>query len=197
MRQQIPNRVKIPLQEYHLYKLKVLDVGCGSGAYLKFFGEGSMGIEIMPDRVERARKAGFRVVEGNIEDIAGIDLPRNYFDAIWLSNILEHVVSPHQTLVNVSILLKEGGIVFVKIPLIPNILFGEIYKILAGKKKLGYKASTHLYAFNRRAAEFIVERAGFEVIESSAFFPPNRFCKIFDFFFRDILPTITIVARKI
>ena len=196
MKQKIPNRVILPLKKYHLDKIKVLDVGCGFGEYLQFFGEGSMGIDIKADRVQKASGMGFHIVEGNIEDIDNVDLPRNYFDAAWLSNILEHVNSPHETLTNVLSLLKENGIAFIKIPLIPNTIFGKVYKVLSGKKKLGFLASSHKYAFTRKTAEFDILRSGFEIVESSAFFPPNRFYKIFDFFFKDMIPTITIVARK-
>ena len=196
MTQKIPNRVILPLKKYHLNKIKVLDVGCGFGEYLQFFGEGSMGIDIKADRVQKASETGLRIVEGNIEDIDRVDLPRNYFDAAWLSNVLEHVNSPHQTLTNVASLLKENGIIFIKIPLIPNMIFGKVYKFLTGKKKLGYLAATHKYAFTRKTAEFDIGRAGFEIIESSTFFPPNSFHKLFDFLFKDMATTITIVARK-
>jgi len=196
MTQKIPNRVILPLKKYHLDKIKVLDVGCGFGEYLHFFGEGSMGIDIKADRVQKASGTGLRIVEGDIEDIDHVDLPRNYFDAAWLSNVLEHVNSPHQTLRNVSLLLKENGLVFIKIPLIPNTFFGKIYKFLTKKKNLGYLAASHKYAFTRRTAEFDIVRSGFEIVESSTFFPPNSFHKLFDFLFKDMATTITIVARK-
>jgi len=195
MEQKIPNRVILPLKKYQLGKLKVLDVGCGYGDYLKFFGKESMGIDIRKEQVEETVKRGLKAVLGDIENDSGI-LPQNFFDAAWLSNVLEHVNSPHKTLSNTALILKEGGLVFIKIPLIPNDIFGFLYKKATRKKNLGYKAATHFYAFNRKTAEFTIERAGFEVVESSAFFPPNRFYKIFDFFFKDMIPTITIVARK-
>lgn len=191
----IPNRVILPLKIYHLNQKKVLDVGCGYGDYLKFFGEGSMGIDLRQEMVDATLVRGLKAIRGDIEKDDSV-LPGNYFDAAWLSNVLEHVSSPHKTLANTRRSLAEGGLIFVKIPLIPNSIFGFLYKKLTRKKKLGYKAATHLYAFNRKTAEFIIERAGFEIMESSAFFPPNRFYKIFDFLFKDLLPTITIVAKK-
>ena len=195
MTQKIPNRVILPLKKYHLDKIKVLDVGCGFGEYLQFFGEGSMGIDIREKQVEETVKRGLKAVLGDIEQDSTI-LPKDFFDAAWLSNVLEHVNSPHKTLAHTALTLKEGGLVFVKIPLIPNNIFGFLYKKATKKKNLGYKAATHLYAFNRKTAEFIIERAGFEIIESSAFFPPNILHKVFDFLFKDMATTITIVARK-
>jgi len=175
--------------------MKVLDVGCGFGDYLQFFGPGSMGIDIRTDRVTEAIRRGFHAIEGDIEGSEHI-LPQNYFDAAWMAGVLEHVQSPHKTLLSAKSTLKEGGLLFLSVPLIPNTFFGLTYKILTRRKRFGYEAATHLYAFNRKSAEFTVERAGLEVIETSTFFPPNALHRIFDFFFKDMVPTITIVARK-
>jgi len=148
----VPKRIIIPLKKYNLAHERVLDVGCAYGDYLRFFGEGSLGVDIVSKSITFARSIGLNAKLCNIEG-DNFDLPENYFDAAWVSNILEHVESPRKCLQNIRFTLKKDGLIFVKIPLIPSQLFAFVYKVLTRNSRLGYTASDHTYAFSLKTAD--------------------------------------------
>lgn len=180
----LPLKLAMPLKKYNLDKKRVLDIGSAWGEFLIHFGPGSKGIEILPESVKFSRSLGLNVDEYNFEDEWRED--NESFDAIWCSNVLEHVVSPHQLLRRFHSALKDDGLIFVRIPTIPsNWLYLKINKLLLGF--LGHEALQHINAFTRKTAEFTIERAGFKIIESSAFLP----------ILKDACSFITVVAQKI
>lgn len=189
----IPSSFVIPYEKYRLWGKKVLDVGCSYGFYLIHFGAGSVGVEISEKMVNFARAIGLTVVNCDIEN--SIEVEDKAFEAAWCSNVLEHMVSPHKLLKEIHRKLKPNGLTFLKIPLIPNRVFQGALN-MAGRKA-GYKASEHLYAFTKDTGEFVVERAGYKVIEANTFCPPSKTLnRILNPLLFRCTPTITIVAEK-
>ncbi len=189
-----PLKLQLPLKKYGLGKKKVLDVGSAWGEFLIHFGPDSKGIEVNDREVSFSKSLGLNVEQYNIED--EWRETSESFDAIWFSNVLEHIVSPHEVLRNFHRTLKPGGLLFVRVPTIPsNSLFIFLNKVFLGF--LGYKAAQHINAFTRRTLEFTIERSGFKIIESNIFLPPIRWLNsLINPFLRDFLSFITIVARK-
>jgi SAM-dependent methyltransferase len=97
----------------------LLDVGCGSGAWLALHAEGGFaaaGIEPDPHAAERARvHRGLAVHTGTIHDAP---YPRESFDAVNLSHVLEHVPDPRETLSAARDFLVSGGLLALSIPVI-------------------------------------------------------------------------------
>ncbi|MFH1990704.1 MAG: class I SAM-dependent methyltransferase [Patescibacteria group bacterium] len=179
----LPLKLAMLLKKYNLDKKRMLDIGSAWGEFLIHFGPGSKGIEVLPEAVKFSKLLGLDVDEYNFED----EWRENAgsFDAIWCSNVLEHVASPHQLLRNFHKTLKENGLIFVRVPTIPsNWLYLKLNKLLLGF--LGYEAVQHINAFTRKTAEFTIERAGFKIIESNNFLP----------FLKDACSFITVVAQK-
>jgi SAM-dependent methyltransferase len=164
----MPATFIIPLAKYRLNEKSVLDVGCGYGPYLAHFGGGSCGFDISGRMVRFASAIGLRAVEGDIERDA---LPFGPYDAVWCSNLLEHVVSPHGVLRKFHGVLKDGGLLFLKVPLIPHPFLSWLYHCAVGRP--GYLADEHLYAYSKKTIEFIVLRAGFRIIEIDCFWPAS------------------------
>jgi len=191
----MPLKLVLPLQKYDLDKKKILDVGSAWGEFLIHFGSGSKGIEILPEAAKFSKSLGLNVDEYNFEDEWYEE--SESFDAVWCSNVLEHVVAPHQLLRRFYDALRENGLVFIRVPTIPsNWLYIGLNKLFLGF--LGYKAYQHINAFTRRTIEFTVERAGFKIIESNIFLPKNKFLsKFFNPILKDMLSFITVVAQKI
>ncbi|ANK12040.1 hypothetical protein A9D12_02825 [Erythrobacter neustonensis] len=95
---------------------KVLDYGCGSGAYLLLLrplGHELQGLEYDPQLIDGLSKHGIPV--GNV---AQIDEQRWHeeFDHISLAHVLEHVPDPHALLARLFRWLKPGGTLFVELP---------------------------------------------------------------------------------
>ncbi|MCC7371347.1 MAG: class I SAM-dependent methyltransferase [Chloroflexi bacterium] len=157
----VPSRaIRFVCEAHHLDQKAVLDIGCSVGQHLIHFGPGSAGIDAVERNVEFCRALGFDVTMTNVED--GLpDLGRR-FEAIYCSNLLEHLVAPHLFLLRLHALLEPNGLLFVHVPTMPPLpLVDRLLKRVIGHN--GYLASEHINAFTPRTLAFTVERAGFTV----------------------------------
>jgi len=133
---------------------KVLDIGCGDGAFLKraaHVGWEAWGVE--PDAKAAASLSGFKVLQGSLPNVP---LPDASFDYITLSHVIEHLHDPVAALKEIHRLLKPGGRVWIATPNIESLghrLFGTNW--------IGIQSPTHLVLFNRRALLKALESAGF------------------------------------
>ena len=191
----MPMKLAVPLAKYQLNSKRVLDIGSAWGEFLIHFGPGSRGIEVLPESVKFSRTIGLNVNEYNFEDEWREE--GESFDAVWCSNVMEHVVAPHRLLRRFHEVLKDNGLIFIRIPTIPsNWLYLKLNKLFLGF--LGYGAAQHINAFTRKTIEFTIERAGFKIIESNTFFPRNQILnKILNLLLKDAISFITVVAQKI
>ena len=88
---------------------KVLDVGCGAGSWLlEMRGRGweVFGLDIDPKAVEAARSAGLSVQCGPVQRQG---YPSEFFDAVTLNHVIEHVPDPFKTVKECLRILKPGG----------------------------------------------------------------------------------------
>jgi SAM-dependent methyltransferase len=114
----LPYRAR--LRNLHLYKKygRLLDVGCFSGNFLLAAQadgwEHPEGTEISTLAVQYARSEyGFNVHEG---DLLTLDLPSDFYDAITLSDVIEHVSDPLKTIQRIYTLLRPGGVLYMDTP---------------------------------------------------------------------------------
>ncbi len=173
----------------------VLDIGCSHGQHLMHFGPGSAGIDAVESNVVFGRALGFDVTLANIED--GLpDLGRR-FDAIFASNLLEHLVAPHLFLLRLHHLLNENGQVFIHVPTMPPLpVVDRLLKRLIGHN--GYVASEHINAFTPRTLAFTVERAGY-VVDDVVFVSArggNPLLRLAEPLFLEVGITAMVVARR-
>jgi SAM-dependent methyltransferase len=146
----------------------VLDVGCGYGKFLlplKQRGCEVHGVEVNPRCVDFCRAAGIKVFCGTLEHA---NLPDSFVDSVILSQVLEHVRSPIQTLREIHRVLKPRGRVFV---LCPN---GDGYlRDLFGRYWHGWHIPFHLYVFTAQTLTRIAEEAGFAVARTETVTPDD------------------------
>jgi SAM-dependent methyltransferase len=186
--------VRFLCSEYDAGKLAVLDVGCGRGDHLAYFGPGSLGLDAVEANVEAVRARGLAAQLANVED----DLPQldRSFDAAYCSNIIEHLVAPHLLLLRLHQALKPDGLIFIMVPTIPPARpLDWLIKRVIGHN--GYLAAEHIYAFTPRTAEFMVERAGYRVVET-AFVAARggRLLRPLEPLFKEIGISALVVARR-
>ena len=94
---------------------RLLDIGCGPGFFLKTAmarGWAGHGIEPSRQAAAHARELGAAVTEG----FFGKDSALGLFDAINLTNVLEHVPDPIAILSAAPALLEPGGVLCVGVP---------------------------------------------------------------------------------
>jgi SAM-dependent methyltransferase len=135
----------------------LLDVGCGNGWLLKIMqdlGWCVEGVDFDPNAVENARRKGVQVRLGTLE---AQQYPDNYFDAITLSHLIEHVHGPLELLRECQRILRPGGrLVLVT----PN---GHSWGHRIFKDAwLALDPPRHLYVFSVPSLRYLAEKAGFK-----------------------------------
>src|SRR6185369_8239448 len=97
----------------------VLDVGCGSGAFLfqlktRWPGDYEiLGTDVSGAPLNYAESKGLPVLRGNLLEHA---FAGKRFDAITLWAVLEHLNEPDKFLIKVQEILKPGGLCFALVP---------------------------------------------------------------------------------
>lgn len=91
---------------------RVLDVGCGSKPYQRWFGQvsGYVGLDVIPGAQ----------VDVLVRPDEVWPLPDEYFDVLLSSQTLEHVEHLEFTLVEMSRVLKQGGMMVMTFPFLYN-----------------------------------------------------------------------------
>jgi len=155
---------------------KILDVGCADGLLghlLKNrYGAEIWGVEVSPQMAELARQRLDTVMVGSIEKILPL-LPDNYFDAVILADVLEHLQDPYTILAELKRKTKDNGCFIASLPnvghwaIIKNLLNG-----LWRYEDYGLMDSSHLRWFTRETicdlfceAGLFIKEIGVTVIE--------------------------------
>jgi 2-polyprenyl-3-methyl-5-hydroxy-6-metoxy-1,4-benzoquinol methylase len=145
-----------------------LEIGCGDGATGALaLSEGKCGhycgVEICPDVAERAKARISEVVLGNVEQLQ-LPWDPETFDAVILSEVLEHLVDPWSTLPKICHLLRSGGLVFASSPNVSH--YTVISMLVRGEWILtdfGLMDRTHLRWFTPRTYRALFESCGYTV----------------------------------
>lgn len=115
---------------------RVLDVGCGIGAYVEKFctlNADAFGVDVDAEKLDEARR------EKNLQSLAvsvseTLPFPDNTFDAVLLHEVIEHVADDRQTIREAHRVVKRGGSVVV---FAPNRLYPfETHGAYLGKRYL-------------------------------------------------------------
>lgn len=103
-------------------RMRVLDVGCGTGQFLLLLknleiGTG-IGLDVTASSVEACRARGLDVIRGTFPQ-AKARIPEGV-DIITLWHVLEHVSNPLALLADAKSALTTGGSIFFSVPLSPT-----------------------------------------------------------------------------
>jgi len=133
----------------------ILDVGCANGAFLlsmKQFGDyGLYGLDIKNTGMN-FKELSIDFKEGYLEEL---DYPENFFDAINMDNVLEHVPDPAVFMKKVITILKPGGYIF---GTTPN--FRSLDRFVFQKYWGGFHMPRHIYVFNSQNLEMFMTKMG-------------------------------------
>ena len=180
------NIVYFILREY--FHGKVLDVGCGQGRHLMLMPEGSIGIDLHPNK---ELVGDYELLIHDLDN--GLPFKDNSFDVIFGSHVLEHLESPYKTLKDFYRCLKLGGGLIVGIPN-PACIYFDFYGLT---KESDW--SEHLYAWNLEQAIRFITNCGFSVEKTYCNFPfSKRFGKIWNSlpFVKRISADLWFIAKK-
>jgi SAM-dependent methyltransferase len=155
-----PRRLVAAAKHWPLTSARVLDVGCSYGHCLVHFGPGSVGLDNVPEHVEFCRALGLDARLADVEsDFAAVD--NGEFDAIWVSDILEHLDAPRPLIRRLAPKLKPGGRLVLYLTVLPP---SRVARRVFARRGF-FDADVHHYQFTVETARYLVERAGYAIEE--------------------------------
>lgn len=141
---------------------RILDVGCNLGYFVescRLLGLDSVGIDVNTGVIDQA-SAMFpksRFVYGRID---GIVKREGQFDAVYTSEVIEHVDDVNSFISNISSILKPGGLLYLTTP--------ELKKYRPGFKGDEWKdlnAPNHKQYFSKTNIRYFLDKHKYESIE--------------------------------
>jgi hypothetical protein len=142
----------------------LLDVGAHAGRFVwlaRAAGWSAEGLELNPKTAAyAARRTGAAIRQLNVHDAAVGDTA---YDAITLTDVLEHIPDPVRVLTRTAALLAADGWVAVKVPCGPSQLFKETWR---GRLLRSYRPTladnlVHVSHFSPDSLRRALERAGY------------------------------------
>lgn len=146
---------------------KLLDLGCGSGHFLRAAEQaGFTGCGIEPaEGFARyaAEQVGVNVIH---DDIYTIDLPHNHYDVITAWDVIEHVSDPKDMLARCQQWLKPGGILALRFPSSTwQKIKGVVFHQLLNSDRASFGPTMHLYFFSDQTIRKITQQVGLDVLD--------------------------------
>ncbi len=138
---------------------KLLDVGAATGFFVELAqkdGFKAEGVEISDHAASLGREKGRNVKTGILSDVEG------EFDCITMLDVIEHVLDPKKELASAAARLRRGGILIVNTP-----DSGSLVARMLGLKWHHVGPPEHLYYFNRKNFQTLLEKTGFIPVEET------------------------------
>ena len=151
---------------------RLLDVGCATGHFLYYMQQHSAwqvyGLEPNAEAARFAQEQfQLDVHVGYLEDKV---FPDNYFDAVSLWDVFEHLSDPSHALEEIRRILKPNGLLVLRVPLIHSLdarLFGRYW--------IGLDQPRHYLLFSHKTLQQMLTQASYRPVgygpSSGSFFP--------------------------
>ncbi|MEM5777291.1 MAG: class I SAM-dependent methyltransferase [Candidatus Aenigmatarchaeota archaeon] len=124
----------------------------------------------------------------------------NYADTIIAGEIIEHLLNPFEFLKECNRALKKGGILILTTPNMTSLTY-ILKKQSFGKKLTIYdRKDPHLYGFSMEMMEILLKKTRFKVLDKRYLvmgWSKNILFRFICYLFRNIRPTLFIVAKKV
>jgi len=142
---------------------KLLDVGCSNGDFLYFAkqrGFEPYGVELNEFTAKVAQSRGLNIKKGTLKGARYAD---NFFDVIFLGDIIEHVRDPRELLVECKRALKTGGMLIISTPNLDSFWAKATFKLYTWFN-IPWSVLTpphHLFQFSENNLKQLLDDSGF------------------------------------
>jgi 2-polyprenyl-3-methyl-5-hydroxy-6-metoxy-1,4-benzoquinol methylase len=159
----LPKRASLPVHTSIDNTIKrVLDFGCGSGVHLISIREKHPlwelhGFDIGANKEIINIGNNISIVHDDFDKLTN-SFSKEYFDMIYMNNVLEHLNDPVKILSDLSLLLKRNGSIIIEVPNIDSIKF----KIF-GKYFSSLDIPRHLYNFSPKTLDMLCKKCGLRI----------------------------------
>jgi 2-polyprenyl-3-methyl-5-hydroxy-6-metoxy-1,4-benzoquinol methylase len=154
----LKSKRKLVHQETNISKGNILDVGCGTGAFLnemKTAGWNITGLEPDKKASKKAEKL-YKIKTQETEEL--FRLPKNSYDAITMWHVLEHVHQLHEYIKALHDLIKDNGRIFIAVPNYTSYDASHYEEHWAA-----YDVPRHLYHFSPQSMEVLLNQHGLKL----------------------------------
>ena len=159
-------RLKYTLSDLAKVKGRILDAGCGGGGFAKAISMyrpdlAVYGVDISRKAVSHA-KGSNKGVAFKVGDVYALPFADNFFDAVIVEDVFEHLQKPYEALDELSRVVKHGGILSAFIP-----LEGSVFSLHYWFSKLGWKSKRelagHIQGFKEKDVNLKIKEKGFKL----------------------------------
>jgi 2-polyprenyl-3-methyl-5-hydroxy-6-metoxy-1,4-benzoquinol methylase len=154
-------------------EVDLLDIGCGTGGLLlrmhqtladQGINSRLTGIEVSKSEAETGQtllENRGRIIQANA--LAGAQqLAPNSIDVVLMSCFLEHEAQPHALLTALRPVLRQGGMIVLKVP-----NFASWNRHLRGQKWCGFRYPDHVNYFTPKSLAILCEQTGYQIKRQS------------------------------
>jgi len=143
----------------------LLDVGCGGGRFLNRMQKRGWTVEGSDFDDQATKKVTARYgIKTHVGDLSQCELPSNSFDVITMSQTIEHLYTPSDTLRECLRILRPGGLLVMTTPNVHSIAASEF-----GPHWRGWEAPRHLHLFSVDSLQRLTQDTGFEIVEARSY----------------------------
>ncbi len=153
-------QLRLNLIKQFVKKGRVLDVGCATGYFLEAAKENGFepfGVELSEysSNISKKKFGAETIFCGTLEQC---NFSAKSFDVIAMSDLIEHVRIPSQTLSKAANLLKEDGVIMIMTPDTKT-----LFNNLMGKRWTHYKLE-HFFYFSFSSMHYLAKQCGLKVV---------------------------------
>lgn len=147
------------IQSFTQHKGNVLDVGCGTGAFLETCQKAGWqiaGVEVNKDVRNRTSQKLQIPIAASVNE-----LPEHPYDIITLWHVLEHIANLNETLEEIKKRIAKNGTLLIAVPN-PESYDAKHF----GKFWAAYDVPRHLFHFAPTVIEVLLKKHGFKLVRS-------------------------------
>lgn len=149
----------------------ILDVGCASGWFLselafRYPKTKHVGVDAYKKAIDYGKKR-YKNLKLICADAHSLPFPKESFDVIICTEVLEHVENPQKVLKEIKRVLSKDGVAIVEMDS-GNLLFRAIWYWWTHLRR-GVWRDSHIHTFNKKILEDMIKKSGFIITQKKVF----------------------------